>query len=1242
MRLIHKGLIIVGVPLFVAVVFIGAMFGLLWQCDQQRVEEARERHFQDCVNGVYLAWSDMAQTIRQAVSSHDLAGAHQRIKADALRVNELRAEAERLKPGYEKQSLAEFSSELQDVLDEARSILESVKDQLRGHSLSLGSLFEMEKMRSEGRPKAFKLGMTEHMMIRKEAAFLERRQKDEENAHLKAAIYAWLTVAASLAAACLLGVVFLKDIVQRLRVVTDNTLRLAGGSMLLPPLSGSDEIASLDRGFHTMARALRDAMAKERALFKSSSDLMCTVDAQLRFASVNPACLRLLGCRPEELVGSDLLQLVIEEDRARTREKLVQAQQGQSVPSFENRVYGAGGRSVELLWSVYFSRLDKALYMVAHDISQRKAIERMKETFLSMVSHDMRSPLTSIVGTFKLVTAGAFGKLPDPALEKVQAVSGNVNRLLSLVNDLLDVEKLESGELKLSRAAVNVKELVARAIAEVEPLTREKCIIIKSNCPDVTFSLDGDRIIQVLVNLLANAVKFSPAQSVVTVSAVADLSNLKLSVTDQGRGVPASQRKAIFERFKQVETADGKRRSGTGLGLPICKNIVEQHGGQIGVDSEEGKGSTFWFTLPAEEWQRAGRSSSHVGTIDAAGTPDSAVSQDSHLAVKQGPSLFANLRLRNKGALLLIMPVAFELIFTAASFMLFNNAFGEEQKQLSQRIIAVHSQDVMIAVGTLVPVLNMPMKEAWDPFVRLANDINYSKSELGRLTKADSGEAAIMMKVDLAFRPLLNFMNEAFRARQMGHTDPGTLFPGTRDDLFFNYLTAMTPALQELGDYAERSGDQSPAKLEQLRQQQGLLLAGGLLVSIVICAASALLFSTSIANRLSTMEDNVRRLERDEPLNAELPGDDEVAHLDKMFHATVRALNEARRKEKAVFDNSLDVMCICSADGKLLRVNPACIRQWGYDRERLDGSSLFSYISESDRQRTIDSIHKLQGSSDPIDIEAAVVRADGTYWEGLWSLSWSAEERTIIAVVHDISERKELERMKQEFLAMVSHDMRTPLASIMTTTEMLTVGVCGQLPEKASQQLSMVVASCDRLLNLINDLLDIEKLEAGQMQLSLAPAPVGDLLKESVDSLSAMATEKSLRLVINAQPGLFVKADADRIVQVIVNLLSNAIKFSPEGRQIQLSAFAQGDGVEFQIADQGRGIPEHQLKTIFERYRQVEPADGKRHAGTGLGLPICKQIIERHGGTIGVTSQAGVGSTFYFRLVQAANDLVVS
>ena len=233
-----------------------------------------------------------------------------------------------------------------------------------------------------------------------------------------------------------------------------------------------------------------------------------------------------------------------------------------------------------------------------HDISMRKKVEQMKDEFIATASHELRTPLTSMRVSLSLLAQGAVADLDPEAQELVDIAHRHCERLVRLVNDMLDIQKIEAGGLQLNRARENMMALVEEALAAMRGFGQERQIVLECACPggceDMSAEVDRDRLLQVLTNLLSNAIKFSPKGSRVVVRLEQQGEGIRIAVTDQGSGIPLAFRERIFQRFAQAGSAGG-----SGLGLSICKGIVEEHGGAISFSSVEGEGTSFYVDLPA-------------------------------------------------------------------------------------------------------------------------------------------------------------------------------------------------------------------------------------------------------------------------------------------------------------------------------------------------------------------------------------------------------------------------------------------------------------------------------------------------------------------------------------------------------------------------------------------------------------------------------------------------------------------
>lgn len=241
-------------------------------------------------------------------------------------------------------------------------------------------------------------------------------------------------------------------------------------------------------------------------------------------------------------------------------------------------------------------------------VDELRSLDRMKSELMSVVSHELRTPLTSIRGSLGLVTAGLYGDLSPDAHEMLAIATSNTDRLVRLINDLLDLERMESGRSPLDLRPCSVGEVVDEALAGAVGAARTAGVELRRTGVDGHVVADPDRLVQALTNLIGNALKFSPTGGTVVVDVARpdDGAEVAIRVVDQGRGIPADRLGAIFERFEQVDASDARDKGGTGLGLPIARRIVEQHEGRLTVDSTVGRGSTFTVWLPATEATGAG------------------------------------------------------------------------------------------------------------------------------------------------------------------------------------------------------------------------------------------------------------------------------------------------------------------------------------------------------------------------------------------------------------------------------------------------------------------------------------------------------------------------------------------------------------------------------------------------------------------------------------------------------------
>lgn len=337
-------------------------------------------------------------------------------------------------------------------------------------------------------------------------------------------------------------------------------------------------------------------------------------------------------------------------------------------------------------------------------------------------------------------------------------------------------------------------------------------------------------------------------------------------------------------------------------------------------------------------------------------------------------------------------------------------------------------------------------------------------------------------------------------------------------------------------------------------------------------------------------------------------------------------LAESEEHKRVILEAALDSILTIDLEGNILTFNPQTEQMFmcskgELEHEKIDTfiPNLIAKIPEFEEKHAKEFVGAAKdGSSIPLEITLSKTKSNN--------------QNIFVCVVRDITERKKIEKMKAEFISVVSHELRTPLTSIKGSIGLLLGRFSANFPEKAKNLLEIAQNSCDRLIRLINDILDVEKMEHEKMDFKFNRMSIKKLLIEAVDNNAEFANKFNVKFILKPIQDIFVSGDYDRLMQVVTNLLSNAVKFSHENGEVLVDAQLMDGSVRISVEDHGQGIPLSFQPKVFGKFVQADSSTAHGVAGTGLGLNICKAIVERHQGTVNFSSKEGEGTTFYFDL----------
>ncbi|HEY9635451.1 MAG TPA: PAS domain S-box protein [Coleofasciculaceae cyanobacterium] len=348
---------------------------------------------------------------------------------------------------------------------------------------------------------------------------------------------------------------------------------------------------------------LQEAERRWRSLLENVQLLVVALDSRGNVEYVNPFFLSLTGYTQAEVLGKNWFENFLPPSfQQQVNTVFDEVLEDNFHPHYTNPIVTKSGEERFIAWNNTLLRDTEGNIIgttsIGEDITQRQTIERIKNEFISIVSHELRTPLTAIRGSLGLLATGIYDKKPEKAKRMVEIALTDSDRLVRLVNDILDLERLDSGKVTLVKEVCDVAALMQQSVDGVRAIADSAAITLCVSPVSAQVWVAPDTIIQTLTNLLSNAIKFSPSNTTIALTAQPQSDHVLFQVKDQGRGIPADKVEAIFGRFQQVDVSDSRQKGGTGLGLAICQSIVQQHDGRIWAESTLGEGSTFYFTLP--------------------------------------------------------------------------------------------------------------------------------------------------------------------------------------------------------------------------------------------------------------------------------------------------------------------------------------------------------------------------------------------------------------------------------------------------------------------------------------------------------------------------------------------------------------------------------------------------------------------------------------------------------------------
>lgn len=590
----------------------------------------------------------------------------------------------------------------------------------------------------------------------------------------------------------------------------------------------------------------------------------------------------------------------------------------------------------------------------------------------------------------------------------------------------------------------------------------------------------------------------------------------------------------------------------------------------------------------------------------------------------------------HKSLLLVAVPLVFELVFISTLAIMLEQAENEARRLAWARQVVVASNDLMRSFIASVKDITEPFLSGaetdMDSYNEHIQNVHDDFKDLIRLNQSDAIAVGKLQKLEAVSDQIIVLTKEFLALQREGRRREAIGKLTGLKELF----ASMESVSDEVTADAVRIEKTLPQIQSAQRERTATILLAGLGINVFLAIYLGFAFNRHITSRLSALVENTRRFRAGQELKPAPTGQDELSVLDRTFRDMADALRIAAANQRTALSEiktivqSMPVgLLITDGDGLVLEVNQTLSGLVQLPTLEVTGGGAHNLFSLPAFPELME---KAAGQVWQTELIVADEAKTVVPVEVSMSTATIGGAERWLVVIADATAQRKLERMREEFLSMVTHDLRTPLASIQMFLEMVAMACYADVPEPYVGRAGLVQGETERLMSLVNNLLDFEKLNAGKMKLFFETRPSAELVDRAIIVVEEKAKTAGVQLV-NDDCGAEVFGDADRLVQVLVNLLQNAIEHSPSGSMVTIKVNQTNQYTEFRVIDRGEGIARGMLPTLFDRLKFDEQTAAQRIT---FGLPLCKAIVDQHGGFIKAQSEEGKGSTFIVTIAKAA------